>query len=61
MASASSDSCQSIFGKYEVKLEQEQEEKQRFLERYIEQVSRIMERILEEGSRGLAYFATTKI
>lgn len=48
-------------GNSEEGLEREGEEKQRLLERYLEQFSKIMERILEEGSRGLAYFATTKV
>lgn len=41
--------------------EKQLEEKNRILERYMEYTARAVERILEEGSRGLAYFSTTKI
>lgn len=41
--------------------EQEIEERQRILERYLEYASRIIERVLEGGTRGLAYFSTTKV
>lgn len=40
-------------------LEKQFEEKNRILERYVEYAARAIEIILEEGSRGLAYFATT--
>lgn len=41
-------------------LEKQFEENDRILERYTEYAARAIERILEEGSRGLAYFSTTK-
>lgn len=42
-------------------LEKQFEEKNRILERYTEYAARAIEIILEEGSRGLAYFSTTKV
>ncbi len=45
----------------EGKREREVEERQRLVERYLSYAERIVESIVEEGSRGLAYFATTKI
>ena len=41
--------------------EGELEERQKFIERYVEYAAHALERILEEGSRGIAYFATTKL
>jgi len=41
--------------------EDELEERQKFIERYVEQAVCALELVLEEGSRGIAYFATTKL